>query len=58
MTASVLLSRPYFVATMVSYVVGLGLAFAANAVTHMGQPGETSHTECIAYYLRLIGQQP
>lgn len=36
--ASVLSSRPYFAASMVSYVFGLGLAFAANAITHMGQP--------------------
>ncbi len=35
---AVLAQRTYFVPTMAAYVAGLGLAFAANAVTHLGQP--------------------
>jgi hypothetical protein len=34
----VLTQRTYFLPTLAAYVAGLGLAFAANAVTHMGQP--------------------
>jgi len=34
----VLTQRTYFLPTLAAYVGGLGLAFAANAVTHMGQP--------------------
>ena len=31
--------RPYFTSVMAAYVAGLGIAFAANAITHLGQPG-------------------
>jgi minor histocompatibility antigen H13 len=30
--------RPYFVNMAVAHVVGLLLAFAANSITHLGQP--------------------
>ena len=33
-----LAQRTYFVPTMAAYVLGLGGAFAANAITHLGQP--------------------
>lgn len=39
LTEAVLQSRPYFAAALSAYVFGLGLAFVANSVTHMGQPG-------------------
>lgn len=39
MTESVLRWRPYFTSVMAAYVAGLGVAFAANAITHLGQPG-------------------
>ena len=39
MTESVLQRRPYFTSVMVAYIAGLGVAFAANAITHLGQPG-------------------
>lgn len=35
---AVLYQRHYFVPVMVAYVLGLGAAFAANAVTGLGQP--------------------
>lgn len=35
---SVLQQRTYFVPVLVAYVAGLGVAFAANAITHLGQP--------------------
>ncbi|CAK0737011.1 hypothetical protein CVIRNUC_000840 [Coccomyxa viridis] len=35
---AVLDQRTYFVPTMAAYIGGLGIAFAANAITHMGQP--------------------
>lgn len=35
---SVLYQRNYFVPVMVAYVGGLGIAFAANAITGLGQP--------------------
>ena len=35
---AVLEQRPYFTAVASSYVVGLGAAFAANSITHLGQP--------------------
>jgi hypothetical protein len=38
-TESVLQRRPYFTSVMVAYIAGLGVAFAANAITHLGQPG-------------------
>jgi len=38
LTEAVLQSRPYFAAALSAYVFGLGLAFVANSVTHMGQP--------------------
>ena len=34
----VLQQRPYFTSVVSSYVIGLLMAFAANAVTHLGQP--------------------
>lgn len=37
-TESVLRRRTYFSSVMVAYVAGLGMAFAANAITHLGQP--------------------
>lgn len=38
MSEAVLEQRPYFSAVAGSYLVGLLSAFAANSVTHMGQP--------------------
>ena len=35
---AVLAQRTYFLPTMAAYVLGLGGAFAANAITHLGQP--------------------
>lgn len=35
---SVLQQRTYFGPVMVAYVAGLGVAFAANAITGLGQP--------------------
>eukprot|EP00884_Botryococcus_braunii_P012309 jgi/Botrbrau1/21079/Bobra.0144s0077.1 len=35
---AVLQQRTYFLPVMVGYVAGLGMAFIANMVTHMGQP--------------------
>jgi minor histocompatibility antigen H13 len=35
---AVLEQRPYFTAVAVSYVAGLVAAFAANGITHLGQP--------------------
>jgi hypothetical protein len=35
---AVLYQKTYFTPTMIAYVVGLGVAFAANAITHLGQP--------------------
>ena len=35
---AVLEQRPYFTAVALSYIVGLGMAFAANSITHLGQP--------------------
>lgn len=35
---AVLQQRTYFVPTMAAYVVGLGIAFGANAITKLGQP--------------------
>lgn len=35
---AVLQQRTYFVPTMAAYVIGLGIAFAANAITKLGQP--------------------
>ncbi|KAK9827238.1 hypothetical protein WJX81_001559 [Elliptochloris bilobata] len=35
---AVLAQRTYFVPTIAAYVLGLGLAFVANAITHLGQP--------------------
>ena len=39
-SASVLAQRTYFGAVMLAYVGGLGTAFLANAISHLGQPGE------------------
>ncbi len=38
-TEDVLKRRTYFSSVMVAYIAGLGVAFAANAITHLGQPG-------------------
>ena len=35
---AVLAQRTYFLPTLYAYVLGLGAAFAANALTHLGQP--------------------
>jgi minor histocompatibility antigen H13 len=35
---AVLQQRPYFSAVVVSYIIGLLMAFAANNITHLGQP--------------------
>ncbi|DBA92291.1 hypothetical protein WJX79_003930 [Trebouxia sp. C0005] len=35
---AVLQQRTYFVPTMAAYVIGLGIAFGANAITKLGQP--------------------
>ena len=35
---AVLEQRPYFTAVASAYVLGLGMAFAANSITHLGQP--------------------
>jgi minor histocompatibility antigen H13 len=35
---AVLHQRTYFTPTIMAYVVGLGVAFAANSITHLGQP--------------------
>ena len=35
---AVLEQQPYFSAVAVSYVAGLAMAFAANSITHLGQP--------------------
>jgi minor histocompatibility antigen H13 len=35
---AVLQQRPYFNAVVVSYIIGLLMAFAANNITHLGQP--------------------
>jgi len=37
---AVLEQRQYFSTVTIAYVVGLLAAFAANSITHMGQPGE------------------
>ncbi|KAK9808724.1 hypothetical protein WJX72_002527 [[Myrmecia] bisecta] len=35
---AVMHQRTYFIPVMVAYVGGLGIAFAANSITHLGQP--------------------
>lgn len=35
---SVLQQRTYFVPVLLAYIGGLGVAFAANTITHLGQP--------------------
>eukprot|EP00887_Chlorella_sp_A99_P004507 scaffold34.g4507.t1 len=50
----VLLHRTYFAPVLTAYVCGLLLAFAANAVTHLGQPALVYLTPCTLGAVGLV----
>lgn len=52
---AVLYNRTYFTPVLVSYVGGLLMAFAANSITHLGQPALLYLVPCTLTSLLVMG---